>query len=69
MSSVPNLHAIEVVYFGPTNYRGSRVKLLSELFEDSVWIDYDHRKNNTWVWPKMPPIDWTAPRKDEDAPF
>lgn len=37
-----NLHLIAVKYLGPTNTRGSRVKLTSELFSQSVIIPYDH---------------------------
>lgn len=41
-----NLHAIEVKYLGPTNTLGSRVKLTSLRFKDSVIIDYDYSKNS-----------------------
>lgn len=37
-----NLHAIQVKYLGPTNTLGSRVKLTSLRFGDSVTIDYDY---------------------------
>ena len=39
-----NLHAIQVKYLGPTNTLGSRVKLTSLRFGDSVTIDYDYSK-------------------------
>lgn len=37
-----NLHAIRARYLGPTNYRGSRVKLTSERFKDSVTLDRNY---------------------------
>lgn len=41
-----NLHLIEVKYLGATNTRGSRVKLTSHRFGDSVTIPYDYEFNN-----------------------
>jgi len=41
-----NYHVIKVKYMGPTNYSGSRVKLISERFEDSKTLQYDHSFNS-----------------------
>lgn len=43
MQHLPNLHAIEVKFLGPTNANGSRVRLTSARFEQSKTIPYDHR--------------------------
>lgn len=37
-----NLHGIQVKYLGATNTLGSRVKLTSLRFNDSVTINYDY---------------------------
>ena len=42
-----NYHLIEARYMGPTNTRGSRVKLVSDRFKESVTIPYDYSFNNT----------------------
>ena len=41
-----NLHTIKVKYIGATNIRGSRVKLISERFEDSFTLPYDYAFNS-----------------------
>ena len=41
-----NLHLIHAKYLGATNSRGSRVKLTSYRFNDSVTIPYDYGKNS-----------------------
>lgn len=41
-----NFHLIEARYLGPTNTRGSRVKLVSARFEQSVTIPYNYEFNN-----------------------
>lgn len=43
----PNYHVLKVKYMGATNYTNSRVKIISERFEQSKTIDYDHRYNST----------------------
>ena len=54
-----NLHLIEVKYLGATNTRGSRVKLTSLRFNDSVTIPYGYEFNNArdiaeaWLVSKM----------------
>ena len=50
----PNYHVIKAKYLGPTDYRGSRVQLISDRFEQRVTIDYDHSFNGT----KDIAIDW-----------
>jgi len=37
------LHAIKVSYIPATGTRGSRVKLVSERFEETVVIHYDYK--------------------------
>jgi hypothetical protein len=38
-----NAHLIECIYRGPTNFRGSRVQLISHRFpDDSISDGYDH---------------------------
>lgn len=41
-----NFHLIEARYMGPTNTRGSRVKLVSARFEQSVTVPYNYEFNN-----------------------
>ena len=41
-----NFHLIEARYLGATNSRGSRVKLVSSRFEQSVTIPYNYEFNN-----------------------
>lgn len=41
----PNYHAIRVSYLGPTNSRGSRMKLTSLRFNDSLMLSYDYSFN------------------------
>jgi len=41
-----NKHLITVKYLGPTNTRGSRVKLTSYRFKESVTLDYDYSFNS-----------------------
>lgn len=41
-----NYHVIKVKYLGPTNSRGSRVRLTSERFAESVTIPYNYALNN-----------------------
>ena len=42
-----NFHVIEVKYLGPTNTRGSRVKLTSTRFNDSITLSTDYAHNTT----------------------
>jgi hypothetical protein len=41
-----NYHIIKVKYFGATNYTGSRVKMISERFNVSKTIPYNHELNS-----------------------
>jgi hypothetical protein len=42
---LPNYHLIVVSYLGATNSRGSRIKLTSMRFGDSVLLSYDYSFN------------------------
>lgn len=42
-----NYHLIEARYLGPTNTRGSRVKLISARYEQSVTIPYNYEFNSS----------------------
>lgn len=42
-----NYHLLTVKYLGPTNSRGSRVKISSDRFEDSITIGYNHSFNGS----------------------
>lgn len=46
MNNYKRVHLIEVKYLGATNTRGSRVKVSSLRFNDSVTIPYDYSYNN-----------------------
>ena len=39
---LPNYHIIVVSYLGATNSRGSRMKLTSLRFNDSITLNYDY---------------------------
>lgn len=41
----PNFHIIRVTYLGPTNSRGSRMKLTSLRFLDTLILPYDYSYN------------------------
>ena len=41
-----NYHLIEARYLGPTETKGSRVKLASARFEQSITIPYNYEFNN-----------------------
>lgn len=47
MKTLSNFHIITVTYLGATNFKGSRVKLHSDRFNESKIINYDHSYNNT----------------------
>jgi hypothetical protein len=40
------LHVIRVKYLGATNTLGSRVKITSDRFKQSITIPFDHQYNN-----------------------
>ena len=44
---IPNFHVLTVHYLGATNSRGSRVKIKSDRFKQSITIPYDHSFNGT----------------------
>lgn len=41
-----NFHLIEVRYLGATNTKGSRIKMISSRFEQSVTIPYNYEFNS-----------------------
>jgi hypothetical protein len=41
-SEAQNLIAMSVKYIGPTDYRGSRIKMSLPRFEESLTISYDY---------------------------
>lgn len=43
---IENYHAITARYLGPTNTQGTRVKIISHRFKDSVIIPFDYSCNN-----------------------
>lgn len=45
---LPNLRAFEIKYQGPTNHRGSRVKITDLRFNKSVTISYQYKYDNTF---------------------
>jgi hypothetical protein len=45
MSTPTNFHILKVKYLGPTDTRGSRVKITSERFENSKTISYSSEYN------------------------
>lgn len=42
-----NFHAFEVFYVGPTDHLGSRTKIVSKRFKQSVTLPYDHEFNGS----------------------
>ena len=44
MQHLPNLRSLEVKFYGPTNYRGARVRIrdLREIIEKPLWISYSY---------------------------
>ena len=44
--TIENLHAITVKYLPATNFKGSRFKMISERFGDSVTLSYDYAHNS-----------------------
>ena len=46
MKHIENLHAITVKHLPATNFKGSRFKMISERFGDSVTKSYDYAHNS-----------------------
>jgi hypothetical protein len=42
MNYLQNFHCLEITYLGPTDYKGSRVKIYSHRFEETVIISFNH---------------------------
>lgn len=42
--TIKNLRALEVRFYGPTNRKGSRIRIrdLRELIQKPLWLEYDH---------------------------
>lgn len=40
-----NFHAFEVKYLGPTNTKGSRIKITSKRFDQSITVPYSYEFN------------------------
>lgn len=45
-TQINNLHAFTIKYLGATNTKGSRIKITSERFEQSITISYNHEFNS-----------------------
>ena len=46
--TLTNFHALTVKYLGPTDTKGSRIKITSERFEQSITISRDYSKSS-WL--------------------
>jgi hypothetical protein len=46
MQTIKNYHALVITYLGPTNHRGSRIRIKSDRFEQAVTIPYNYEFNN-----------------------
>ena len=44
--NIENLHGIRVRYLPATNFRGSRFKMISLRFGDSITMSYDYSRNS-----------------------
>ncbi len=43
-----NFHALTIKHLGPTNFKGSRIKITSDRFEQSITLDRDYSKSS-WL--------------------
>jgi hypothetical protein len=41
-----NLHLFEIKYFGPTDTKGSRIRITSKRFKQSIIISWDYSANS-----------------------
>ena len=48
MQHLPNLRSLEVKFYGPTNYRGARVRIrdLRGIIKKPLWISYSYTHDN-----------------------
>ena len=48
MQHLPNLRSLEIKFYGPTNYRGDRIRIrdLRGIIEKPLWIDYNYDHDN-----------------------
>ena len=42
-----NLHLFKIKYLGPTNFKGSRIRITSERFQQSIIISWDYTANSS----------------------
>jgi hypothetical protein len=42
-----NLHLLKIKYLGPTNFRGSRIRIKSERFNQSITVSWDYSANSS----------------------
>jgi hypothetical protein len=45
MDELKMYRGITIKFLGPTDYRGSRIKLIDERFNESVIIEYSHKND------------------------
>lgn len=45
--TIPNMHILTVKFIGPGNVMGSRIKIISKRFKQSVTFDYSHTGDNS----------------------
>jgi len=45
MSEKINFHGLEIKYLGPTNTRGTRIKIISHRFKENIIISYNYSLN------------------------
>lgn len=43
-----NFHALTIKHLGPTNFKGSRIKITSDRFEQSITLNRDYSKSS-WL--------------------
>lgn len=44
---IPNVHVLIIKYSGATDTRGSRVRIISERFKNSVSLSYDYEAGDS----------------------
>ena len=56
--NTPHYHLLTVKYIGPTNTRGSRIKISSDRFDDARSFPYEHVYNGALaqalIWVQSP---------------
>jgi len=46
MKELQNYHILEVKYYGPTSHKGSRIRIYSERFNQTIFIPFDNEYSN-----------------------